>query len=82
MICAALLLSLVTRVRSGAIEFLGISALDLVLRQAFKGHFEMQCFTTCIFFCEMLTRTLKVQSFFWGGLIFFLFISRAQYHKL
>lgn len=42
MICAALLLSPVAGVRSGAAEFLGVSALDLIVRQALKGGFEIQ----------------------------------------
>lgn len=61
MICAALLLSLVAGVRSGAVEVLGISALDLVPRQALKGHFEIQKKMQVAKHCEMLARTLKVQ---------------------
>lgn len=62
--CAALLLSPVAGVRSGAAEFLGISALDLVLRQALKGSFEIQKKMRVVKHCEVFARTLKVLFFF------------------
>lgn len=41
-ICAAAFLGLLAGVMSGAAEFLGVHALDLVLRHALKGSFETQ----------------------------------------
>lgn len=62
-ICAALLRSPVAGVTSGAAEFLGVGALDLVPRQALKGSFEIQKKMQVVKHCEILARTLKLHIF-------------------
>ena len=64
-ICAALLLSSVAGLGSGAAEFLGIGALDLVPRQTLKGSFEIQKKMQVVKYCEVLARTLKIQLCFY-----------------
>lgn len=56
-ICAALRLSPVAGVRSGAAEFLVIAALNLMLRQALTGSLEIQKKMQVVKHCEILAGT-------------------------